>query len=228
MEINDGDYSKLSKQLSEEEIIKYVSGELSPSEMHNIELLLLDKSIETDAVEGLATIKNRTELEGDLTEIQRRIKERVSKSEKLFPVKPIKVWRYNPINIAVAAAVSVLSVLAVTLFFLKIDFFNRINTNSVKPSPVGGLSNYSIYIKNNLVCPEKESTNNKISVFVNFIIKSDGSLSDFKIIKSNGDQYDNEAIRLVKNGPKWKPGKKGNKYINEDYTLKIDFDCQKK
>ncbi len=230
MDINEKDYLKLSKTISDEDIQNYIFGNLSESDKHKIELILLDNAPESDAIEGLTSIDNKEILKDDLSEINRRIRDRISKSEKLYPVKPIKVWRYNPLNIAVAATVSVLLVVVVVLFFLKIDYFNKKNINqiNVKPVPSIGFKAYSAYIKNNTHCPLDALKNNiNSSVYINFVVNVDGKLTDFKFIHKIGYGCDEEALRLVKNGPTWLPGSDINKLVKKDFTLKIDFNCEK-
>jgi len=229
MDINEKDYLKLSKIISDEDIQNYIFGNLSESDKHKIELILLDSSLESDAVEGLTSIESKETLKEDLIEINRRIKERISRSEKLYPVKPIKIWRYNPLNIAVAAAVSVLLVVVVVLFFLKIDYFNKSKEqNNEKPVPRIGFKAYSSYLKNNVHCPLEASTNKiNSSVYLNFVVNVDGKPSDFKFIHKIGFGCDEEALRLVKEGPSWLPGRKMNKVIIKNFTLKIDFNCEK-
>ena len=43
-------------------------------------------------------------------------------------------------------------------------------------------------------------------VFIGFIVEPDGSLSDFKVLRGIGHGCDEEALRVVKSMPKWKPG----------------------
>ena len=46
-------------------------------------------------------------------------------------------------------------------------------------------------------------------VLVGFIVNRDGSVDDVKVVKSVHPALDEEAVRVVKAMPKWKPGKKG-------------------
>ena len=53
----------------------------------------------------------------------------------------------------------------------------------------------------------KQAIENQITetVEVEFKVNKKGELSDFKIIKSLGYGCDEEAIRLIREGPKWLP-----------------------
>lgn len=73
-------------------------------------------------------------------------------------------------------------------------------------APEIGNKEFNQYIKESLVYP-KQAENQKIKgrVTVEFVVNSDGSLSNFFIKKGLGAGCDEEAIRLIKEGPKWLP-----------------------
>jgi TonB family protein len=63
-------------------------------------------------------------------------------------------------------------------------------------------------------------------VFVEFVINSDGSLSDFRVIKGIGGGCDEEAIRAIQASNKtvkWKPGTQRGIPVKQRYTLPIIF-----
>ena len=70
--------------------------------------------------------------------------------------------------------------------------------------PVGGFEQFEKYLKRNLNYPSAAKRNKiKGKVRVQFTIELDGTLSNFIIIQSLGYGCDKEAIRLLKEGPKW-------------------------
>lgn len=71
-------------------------------------------------------------------------------------------------------------------------------------APEIGTKEFNKYIKENLVYP-KEAKSQKIKgrVTVEFTVNPDGSLSNFIIKKGLGADFDKEAIRLIKEGPRW-------------------------
>ncbi len=71
-----------------------------------------------------------------------------------------------------------------------------------KAAPVMGMADYKDYLEENIIYPENESKT-RGAVRVEFTINADGSLSNFKIKKSLGTAFDEEAIRLIKEGPAW-------------------------
>ena len=60
-------------------------------------------------------------------------------------------------------------------------------------------------------------------VLVQFIVETDGVISNAKVIKKVNDDLDAEAIRVVGSMPKWKPGMQNGKTIRVRYTLPITF-----
>ena len=71
-----------------------------------------------------------------------------------------------------------------------------------KAVPVMGMSDYKDYLEENIIYPENEPKT-RGAVRVGFTINADGTLSDFEINKSLGKAFDDEAIRLIKEGPAW-------------------------
>ncbi|MHB1177623.1 MAG: energy transducer TonB [Daejeonella sp.] len=60
-------------------------------------------------------------------------------------------------------------------------------------------------------------------VYIGFVIEKNGSLSDFKVIKGIGDGCDEEAIRVLRLSPPWKPGMAEGKAVRTSYVLPIMY-----
>ena len=60
-------------------------------------------------------------------------------------------------------------------------------------------------------------------VLVNFVINTDGSTDEVKVLRSAHPLLDQEAMRVVKEMPKWEPGKKDGKVVRVRFTLPITF-----
>jgi protein TonB len=76
--------------------------------------------------------------------------------------------------------------------------------------PVGGLDTFYRYIGMNIQYPvvaRRSGITGK--VIVEFVIEKDGSISseNIKVLKSPHESLSEEAVRLMKNAPKWVPGK---------------------
>jgi hypothetical protein len=69
--------------------------------------------------------------------------------------------------------------------------------------PVYGWMSYEQYLENNKKLPAGLPSL-KGNVVVSFVVHKRGELSDFKIERSLAKSYDDEAIRLISQGPAWK------------------------
>jgi protein TonB len=63
-------------------------------------------------------------------------------------------------------------------------------------------------------------------VFVQFVVNTDGSITDVRVARGVDPSLDQEAIRVVKTLPKWKPGKQRGKPVRVSYTVPINFQLQ--
>lgn len=92
--------------------------------------------------------------------------------------------------------------------------------------PTSGYPSYYRYIKASLQYPEEAKRHNaEGQVFVEFIVKKDGSLDDVRVQPGKGIGYgcDEEAIRVVKQGEKWKPAINKGEPVAQRVTLPIKF-----
>jgi protein TonB len=60
-------------------------------------------------------------------------------------------------------------------------------------------------------------------VYVTFVVGKDGKISDVKVLRGIGGGCDEEAIRVVKAMPPWKPGKQRGKAVTVQYNLPVRF-----
>ncbi|RZJ30872.1 MAG: TonB family protein [Flavobacterium sp.] len=73
----------------------------------------------------------------------------------------------------------------------------------VSPKPRKGLEHFYKFISKKFRFPRNDNG----QIVVSFIIDKNGDATDLKVIKSMGDDFDNEAIRVIKAYPDWQPGK---------------------
>lgn len=64
------------------------------------------------------------------------------------------------------------------------------------------------------------------TVYVEFIVNSDGHLSDFRVLKGQGFGLDEEALRVIKMSPDWVPGKNNGKSVRVRVQVPIKFRLQ--
>lgn len=72
------------------------------------------------------------------------------------------------------------------------------------PEPVMGLTKYQEYLESNLALKAKGASG---EIVLTFNVAENGDLSNFKVEKGLNDALNEEAIRLIKQGPAWKAGK---------------------
>lgn len=99
------------------------------------------------------------------------------------------------------------------------------------PEFPGGKKAMLNYLMNNIKYPENPRKE-KISgtVYVQFLIKKDGSIGKSKVLRGVNKELDAEALRVVKAMPKWEPGKQSGKAVDVIMNIPIKFvlDAEKK
>ena len=93
-----------------------------------------------------------------------------------------------------------------------------------QPEFPGGEVARVAFISENVKYPEearKEKLQGLVRVF--FIVETDGSISDIKIARGAAPILDEEAMRVVKSMPKWKPGKHEGKEVRVQCCMPITF-----
>ena len=95
------------------------------------------------------------------------------------------------------------------------------------PDFPGGVAKLSEYLQKNIKYPQMARESGiQGRVFVNFVVEPDGSVSNVKVLRSLGGGCDEEAMRVVKAMPKWKPGKQRGKAVRVSYILPVNFKLQ--
>lgn len=93
-----------------------------------------------------------------------------------------------------------------------------------QPEFPGGEMALKEYIKKNIRYSVIASESDIFGrVTLSFFIEKDGSISNIEVMRSPAEELTNEAIRLVKSMPKWKPGKQRGKTVRVKYVLPITF-----
>ncbi|MGK7393951.1 MAG: TonB family protein [Candidatus Cyclobacteriaceae bacterium M3_2C_046] len=91
-----------------------------------------------------------------------------------------------------------------------------------RPEP--GMNAYKKYLRDSLRYPS-EALDNKIEgvVELTFLVKDSGEISDIQITKSLGKAFDQEAIRLIEEGPSWQPARKDGQPVGQNRKLRVRF-----
>ena len=103
----------------------------------------------------------------------------------------------------------------------------------IMPQFPGGDKALLEYIKKNLRYPTEAMTKCiQGRVIVSFNVETDGSITDAKVVKAVDSLLNDEALRIVKSMPKWKPGgmmSKGKTVLTRcKYTIPIIFKLDEK
>lgn len=96
------------------------------------------------------------------------------------------------------------------------------------PEFPGGPAAMAAFLRKNVVYPEMEKQNDIQGVaYVKFVVGKDGKVDDVKIYpgtegKATGNMRD-EALRVIKMMPPWKPGKQRGKAVKVSYQIPVRF-----
>lgn len=94
----------------------------------------------------------------------------------------------------------------------------------IMPEFIGGEKFMMIFIKSNLKYPSyAQQTKKEGRVLVRFAVDTEGNIKDAEVIKSVYPSLDREALRVVNDMPKWKPGTIGGTPVEVYFTLPILF-----
>jgi TonB family protein len=106
----------------------------------------------------------------------------------------------------------------------KVDNDSIYQIVEVMPEFPGGTEKMMDYLSKNIKYPEAAKEKGISGrVFLSFVIEKDGAVSDVKVVKGIGKECDDEALRVVKAMPKWKPGLMKGKPVRVSYMLPIFF-----
>ena len=62
------------------------------------------------------------------------------------------------------------------------------------------------------------------TVITEFVVEKDGSLSNIKVIRSVEPCLDQEAVRVIKLMPKWKPGRQRGRVLRTLFRVPVTFE----
>lgn len=93
-----------------------------------------------------------------------------------------------------------------------------------QPEPAGGMAAFYKYVGDEMKYPSQARRMGiEGKVFVQFVVDKDGTITQVQAIKGIGAGCDQEAVRVLKNAPKWKPGKQRGKPVRVRMVLPITF-----
>lgn len=102
-----------------------------------------------------------------------------------------------------------------TIIFTKVD----------KPAEFpGGTKGWSEYLQKNLVYPNKAIKKNIQGVVrVQFLVDKAGNISEVQALNNPGGGLAEESVRIIANGPKWRPAEQNGRKVIYRHIQAITF-----
>lgn len=95
----------------------------------------------------------------------------------------------------------------------------------IQPEFPGGIEAMYKFIQDNLQYPRLALENGiEGRVYVTFVVEEDGSITNPRLLRDIGGGCGQEAIRVVKMMPKWKPSEQQGKPVRVQYNLAVRFE----
>ena len=93
----------------------------------------------------------------------------------------------------------------------------------VAPQPINGMPAFEKYVNENIQRPDTITSGQRIVVVLTFRVKTDGKIDSIKAVRSPGQLFTDEAIRLIKSGPQWKAAEQNGKITEDEVRVRIVF-----
>ena len=94
-----------------------------------------------------------------------------------------------------------------------------------KPQFPGGKESLERFLNKNLRYPiTLKEQHIRGRVICQFVVNTNGSISDIEVVRSNNPAFNVEALRVIELMPRWEPGLLNDQPVRVLYTLPINFD----
>ncbi len=99
-----------------------------------------------------------------------------------------------------------------------------ISVQQMPEFPGGGEAALIAYIQKNTKYPPIARDNNiEGTVYINFVVEKDGSVTNVSVVRGIGGGCDEEAMRVIKSLPKFTPGKQNGRTVRVQYNVPVRF-----
>lgn len=96
-----------------------------------------------------------------------------------------------------------------------------------QPEYPGGNAAMMQFLSNNIRYPVIAQENGiQGRVICNFVVERDGSITDVQVVRGVDPSLDREAVRVIQQMPRWKPGKQRGQAVRVRFTLPVVFRLQ--
>jgi TonB family protein len=90
--------------------------------------------------------------------------------------------------------------------------------------PEGGMPAFYEYVMTNLKYPKAaREKGEEGKVLVEFVVQTDGSITDVAILKGVSEDLNHEAMKVMAGSPRWVPGKMQGKLVKQRMVMPISF-----
>ncbi len=174
------------------------------------------------------TIGTVTDLNGDY-----EISIPINQNDLIFSyigmeTKEVSSDKTDDVNVQLSADVSALSEVVVVGYGTE-DETEFEGTRWELADPNGGRKEYKKYLEQSLTYPKLAMANDvEGKVTIQFTIQPSGQLTDFRVVRGLGYGCDEEVIRLIKEGPQWKPTKRNDEPVKGKGKVKMRFKLPEK
>lgn len=216
------------------DIERYLRGEMTRAEMHAFEKEAVNDPFLSDALEG-AQHAGTEDFLRDLNKLRASVKKRTkARRPKIFPT-----WNWS---IGIAAGLILIGLASVYIIgnikpkteqnaevvpealpyqgeISAVDSLAERGLSQLA-TPRDGKDAFFKYVYEKIKCPAQKT---EAEFLVEFNVNVDGKLSDFKVLKSIGDECDNELIRVINDGPTWIPSKQNDQPLPDKVKLRFQF-----
>jgi protein TonB len=121
-------------------------------------------------------------------------------------------------------AVALMGIFAIQNIYAQQDANQTLPKVEQPPQFPGGVDSLMKWLSANVEYPiiaQKEGAQGR--VLIQFIVEKDGSIGEAKVARSCHPELDKEALRVVKNLPKFIPGKHNGQDVRCMFALPINF-----
>jgi TonB family protein len=95
------------------------------------------------------------------------------------------------------------------------------------PEPVGGMKQYNTYLEQRMNYPPDALAQKKEGkVYLQFVVNKDGTVDAVKVQRGLCKSCNEEAIRLIKEGPKWTPGRQNGQPVFVRMVMPVTFNIK--
>ncbi|MDP4262094.1 MAG: N-acetylmuramoyl-L-alanine amidase [Bacteroidota bacterium] len=170
----------------------------------NLQVSELDVKIPADEIESINILKGNTAIARYGDKGKYGVIEIMTKNRKPSPIKELKLEEVKPSNDD-------------NIVFEKME---------IEPAFRGGETEWKKYLAVNFkgdVPVTHNAPAGTYTVYIQFIVHKDGSISDIRPLTNHGFGMEEEAIRVISKGPKWLPGMQNGKAVNAYKKQPITF-----